>query len=310
MTKKTSNTDKQFKKIKTATNGCIIACVIIAIFLLFLFLINRNFSCDQPIDSAIFGAYGDIISGVIGSIVGFLSAILLARTFLNQAEVNENVIETNQSVIKANENTIAASQAQYYQTQIQVFDNKFHSFFDAYNTAIDNYVWKEETGRMAFELIAKEFISTPFENNNDYKRRSESAVEEYKNFYSNHRIFLSVHFRMLYLLVSLIATSELEEDDKVMYAKLVRGQLSDAEMFLLRYNCKSFLGSKMKTYCNQFNLIKHCPTLTLLEFRNYYNILMKDDDAIALINGLDSFFISLKKKSPLCMKIMELTQAQ
>ena len=102
---------------------------------------------------------------------------------------------------------------------------------------------------------------------------------------------------MLYLLTSLVSTSGLETNDKVLYAKLIRGQLSESEMVMLRYNCHSEYGVKMQKYCNEFNLIKHLPVMQLLEFKMHYNILKSaiDENVKELVVGLDTMFITLRK---------------
>ena len=322
-----SKTQLDIEYTKKAIKWTSVASILVVIVLLALFLPYQNYECKHPIDSQIFGSFGDLLSGIIGSIVGFLGAFLLVRTFQNQAEVNESVVNTNddiietnksivetnkdviatnKSAVEANNNAIAASQAEWFQTQMQLFDSKFRLFMQAYTDAINSYDFEGKTGRLALEKIATNFSKGEFENHNDYKRRNESAIEEYKEFYSKHRIFMSIHFRTLYLLMSLLYNSDLEEEDKVMYAKMVRGQMSDGEMLLLRYNCMAEYGRKMQVYCNQYNLTKHVSIMSLLEFKQYFNIveakaIVKSWELSDLVNGLDSMFITLRKQISLMM---------
>lgn len=184
-------------------------------------------------------------------------------------------------------------------TVLQTFDSKFNSFLESYHRAISAYSKDEKTGRVAFEEIALTFIDGEFENNNDYKHRCESATDEYLVFYAENQNTLSVHLRMLYLLVLLISKSGLEDDDKVEYAKLVRGQMSDAEMLLVRYNCRSHYGEKMQVYCNQYNLTKHLPITSLLEFKEYKKTIVEKQpqESSKLLSGLDVMFITLRKRA-------------
>ena len=117
-------------------------------------------------------------------------------------------------------------------------------------------------------------------------------------FYSEHRREMSVHFRNLYLLVKMIGETDnvdeggnimLKEVDRVTYAKSIRGQLSEGEMLFLRYNCLTDRGDKMKPLVNQFNLLKHLPIMSLLEFRAHRNKISSQRE----INTLDSHFIIL-----------------
>lgn len=274
--------------------GIIITCILIFGAMIILFSLNRKFDNEYPIDNGLFGTYGDFIGGVVGTIVAFYSAFLLVKTLQSQEKVNQSVIETNNQIS-------IASGKELYNTLLEVFNNKFERFMTCYQKAIDNYVIEKNnellTGRKAFEKIASEFICNDFTNNNDYLRRTQSAISEYMDFYSNNRLYLAVHFRMLYLLTSLVSTSGLETNDKVLYAKLIRGQFSESEMTMLRYNCHSEYGVKMQKYCNEFNLIKHLPVMQLLEFKMHYNILKSaiDGNVKELVVGLDTLFITLRK---------------
>lgn len=272
----------------------ILICILISGGILLLFFLNREYGCEYPVDNGLFGTYGDFIGGVVGTIVAFYSAFLLVKTLQSQENVNQSVIETNNQIS-------IASGKELYNTLLEVFNNKFERFMTCYQNAIDNYVLEKNnevlTGRKAFEKIASEFINNDFTNNNDYLRRTQSAISEYMDFYSNNRLYLAVHFRMLYLLTSLVSTSGLETNDKVLYAKLIRGQLSESEMTMLRYNCHSEYGVKMQKYCNEFNLIKHLPVMQLLEFKMHYNLLKSNvgENVKELVVGLDTMFITLRK---------------
>lgn len=291
-----------FKGMKLLIWSGIIAAIVLAV----LFFLNQTFDRSLPIDTGIFGTYGDFIGGVFGTIIALYSAYLLIKTLQNQATINKDiektnasVVTTNKSVVAANAKADAAAQQQYYQNALQIFDGKFSRFFEAYQKAINAYEQDQLKGRVAFEKIARLFIDGEFDNNNDYKRRCGSATDDYLEFYAHHQTEMSVHFRMLYLLVTLIAKSELNEDDKVEYAKLVRGQMSNAEMLIVRYNCRSPYGAKMRTYCNQYNLTKHLSITSLLEFKSCRNTIERDDmlERKKWLSGLDIMFITLRKRA-------------
>lgn len=280
--------------------GIIIFSCIIAIVYLIMVMLHREYDTHLPVDDSLFGTYGDFIGGVIGTIVAFYSAYLLVRTFENQADTNDSVVEANKAAI-------SASQIEGYLSQMERFDNMFNSFLSSYFKVIDSYNYENRgivlSGRNAFEKIVDTFIEKDFSNNFEYQRRSYAAVQEYADFYAQERTHLSVHLRLLYLTMSFIANSELEEEDKVKYAKLIRGQMSDAEMIIVRYNCCSDYDVKMREYCNMFNLTKHAPIMHLLEFRSYYKLIKKkvednqSENFTELIGGLEAMFITLRKKA-------------
>lgn len=275
--------------------------IVVAVILLFLFLWGQTYDINLPINTSIFGTYGDFIGGVIGTVVALYSVYLLIKTFDNQADINNDISKTNKSIIDANKKAEAAREREYYQTELQLFDGKFRTFWDAYKDAMGNYSIDKLSGRSAFEKIITKFLNYQFDNNNEYKRRNRSAVDEYLQLYAENHIVMSVHLRMLYLLVSLISDSSLEEEDKVEYAKLVRGQMSSMEMLMVRYNCLSEYGRKMRRYCNQYNLIKHLPVMSLLEFKPYKQVIERSyndrDFSEKLLNSLNSMFIALRKSA-------------
>jgi hypothetical protein len=273
---------------------------------------------DWVIKHDVVGTYGDFIGGVLGTMIALYSAYLLVRTLGNQLSVNGDVMDTNKNVIKTNNKTI-------YQSFLQIFDNKFSTQFGIYQQAKLNYqceiqkVQKKviengatqkkiiihETivihGAEALEHLATQFSKNRYTDKRTYLSRVKSATNAFDEFYSEHRREMSVHFRNLYLLAKYVGETDnvdeegnikLTEQDRVEYAKSIRGQLSEGEMLLLRYNCLTSRGEKMRTFVNQFNLIKHLPVMSLLEFQKHRDKLRSYRDA----NTLDTHFIALKKR--------------
>lgn len=301
----------------------VIALIVSFIFIgisVWLFCNNNIYKGDKEwvIKHDVVGTYGDFIGGVLGTIIALYSAYLLVRALGNQLSVNGDVMDTNENVIKTNKKTI-------YQSFLQIFDNKFGTLFSIYQQAKLNYqceiqqVQKKiiknggtqkkiiihETivmhGAEALEYLADQFSNTKYTDKRTYLNRVKSATNAFDEFYSEHRREMSVHFRNLYLLAKYIGETDnvdeegdikLTEQDRVEYAKSIRGQLSEGEMLLLRYNCLTSRGEKMRTFVNQFNLTKHLPIMSLLEFRKHRDKLRSDRDA----NTLDTHFIALKKR--------------
>ena len=290
----------------------VISLVIIGIFA----LIFSNNNCREGdgewvIKHDVVGTFGDFIGGVLGTLVALYSAYLLVRTLGNQLSVNSDVMDTNKKTI--------------YQSFIQIFDNKFNTLFDIYRQAKQNYQCEETIllkrviesgdtkkeiqikemvvlhGAEALEKLAVEFSNCKYSDKRTYLSRVKSATNTFDEFYSAHRREMSVHFRNLYLLAKFVAETDnvdeegnvkLTEADRVEYAKSIRGQLSEGEMLLLRYNCLTSRGEKMQTFVNQFNLIKHLPVMSLLEFRKHRKHLESDRHA----STLDTHYIELKKR--------------
>ena len=146
-----------FKGMKWLIWCGIIAAIILAV----LFFLNQTYDRTLPVDTGIFGTYGDFIGGVLGTIIALYSAYLLIKTLQNQATINKDIEKTNASVVTTNESIVAANakadaaaQQQYYQNALQIFDGKFSRFFDSYQRAVSAYESEPLAGRAAFDKIA------------------------------------------------------------------------------------------------------------------------------------------------------------
>ena len=319
-----SENKKQAQKERTVNHllfwgAFVISLIILGIVAWFFFHNNRyNGDGEWVINHDVVGTYGDFIGGVLGTLVALYSAYLLVRTLGNQLSVNGDVMDTNKNIIKTNNKTV-------YQSFVQIFDNKFNTLFDIYRQAKQNYQCEVsitrkrivETGNTkkeiqlkeivvlhgaeAIDKLAVEFSNSKYSDGRTYLNRVKSAADTFEEFYSEHRREMSVHFRNLYLLAKFVGETDnvdeegnvkLTEPDRVEYAKSIRGQLSEGEMLLLRYNCLTSRGEKMQPFINQFNLIKHLPVMSLLEFRKHRKHLNSDRHA----STLDTHYIELKKR--------------
>ena len=290
--------------------------IIVACFFLYKYLYVSD--GEWTIKHDVIGTYGDFIGGVLGTLVALYSVYLLVRTLGCQLSVNSDVMDTNKNIVKTNDKTI-------YQSFLQIFDNKFNTLFDIYRQAKQSYqcdvdvarkriiatgsapkeiCFKEKVvmhGAEALDKLAVDFSESKYNDGRTYLSRVKSATNIFDEFYSEHRREMSVHFRNLYLLAKFVAETDnvdedgnvkLTETDRVEYAKSIRGQLCEGEMLLLRYNCLTSRGEKMQTFINQFNLIKHLPVMSLLEFKKHRNHLTSQRQ----INTLDTHYIELKKR--------------
>lgn len=292
-----NDTEKLLSKFKKYSIGFIALCIVAIVF--FVWQQWKTFSCAEPILNDVFGTFGDFVGGFIGTLIALYTAYLLVHTLSNQIDTNRSVKKTNDNVIKTNESVIKTNEKLISQTELQIFDNRFSTLLDLYKNAIESYDGENEIkGRSVFEHIVDEFKTKGLDNKTEYKRRAIVASSEYNKLYVQNRKNFSVHFRVLYLLSKLTAEEKMHEEYKVSYAKTIRGQLSDGEMLILRYNCFLPYGKKMRTYVNKFNLIKHLPITNLLEFTSWRDLLNSDnnnDYAKTNCSAIDQLTITLKK---------------
>ena len=216
----------------------ILFCIFCFVALILFIWQQWKYLClSESINSSLFGTFGDFIGGVLGTIIAFYSVYMLVRTFQDQIKTNANVVKANNSSIETNKNTIESNKKIIEQTQLQIFDSRFNLLLSLYHKAIDSYATDNQLhGRDAFENISLSFRDNGFENHTEYKRRSIGAVSEYRVLYTRNRRELSVHFRMLYLLCKLTAEEKMKDVLRASYSKSIRGQLSEGELLLLRYN--------------------------------------------------------------------------
>jgi hypothetical protein len=264
---------------------CLLFCIISLIFFLWR---QPLFEIKDSIDNEGFGTFGDFVGGLLGTIVAIFSVYFLVRTLRGQIDSNVETRKSNKSVISSNTRLLELN-------SLQLFDNQFQTLYKQYLNAINNYSYEYENndliGRKAFEKKVSVFLDQQFNNGLEYNRRSKAAVSLFEDFYAENRIECSVHFRVLYLLVNLIAESDIDDHNRVVYAKCIRGQLSNSELAMLRYNCMTDNGKKMQQYVNHFNLLKHLPLMTIFEFRKWHDIIADEK----YLSAIDSLFISLKK---------------
>lgn len=296
----TDNIQKESYRINCIKNWSIVIAIVAAI-LFFGGCDCSDFLTWCKIDTNVLGTYGDFIGGFIGTGVTLYSAYLLFITLKEQnvvnretQKVNTNVISTNNAVVKTNKIIIA-------QSYLQLFDNKFTTFLSLYQHALDAYRYNNKKGREAFVNIMDSFLEKPFQNGSTYMSRTKVAVKEYEQIYAANCREMSVHLRMLYHVARLIGMAENEDDDgntildeenRVIYAKCLRAQLCDEEMIMLRYNCLTNKGRNMQEFVNQFNLIKHIPLMSLLEFKKWKAKIGVDE---ALVSCMNAHFIALRK---------------
>ena len=261
--------------------------VLFCILSFVLFLLHRDYCFWLPIDEGLLGAYGDFIGGLVGTLITFYSAYLLVKTLANQIAVNSNVVTTNSNIVDTNKETLKATERQIKQSDQSLFDSKFNAYLKAYQESVNSYSEETLIGKECLDAMIARFRNSSFKNNLTYSKRADAAIKLFQSFYANNRTLISVHMRTLYLLMQLIAEKgEISEQDRVDYAKCIRGQLTESEMFLLRYNCYTEYGLNMQNYVNRFNLIKHLPTMSLLEFLKWREMLGDKSD---YINAIDAF---------------------
>ena len=249
-----------------------------------LFCVHQPWlKCDYAIDTTKWGTFGDFIGGVIGTACAYISLRLLVKNLKEQEKANEYLKASNYRSSEVYE--------------LQLVHKNISSLSRLYRQIINGFKSKDgKCGVDAMNAVAKELYDNYVCSEKDnMEKRIEDARKLFDAQYITHRDTMAVYYRLLYQIFQIIWQSELKGDKKALLSKMQRSQFAENELLLLRYNCLTPNGMKMRFYVNQFNLLKHLPLSHLLEFKKW----VKDLDDVQR-NRLDTECVALKK----CIKNM------
>ena len=230
------------------------------------------------IDNELFGTYGDFFGGVLGTIFTLCTVLLMINTFRHQRE----------ETIKSGK-----------RLDIQRFHDLFFELLRLYQSQVSelcgNAENKEEQTTIRYNNkdffdFEKESIQRKFRNRKSFAANQSAALSYYMLFYIANRTKLGAYYRTLFRIYDLIDSSELEEPVKRDYLKIMRAQLTESELFFLRYNAMTFYGRHFIDYINTYHILKHLPAFELFEFKDWW-----DDLNPVERTGMNIVFSSLSR---------------
>ena len=246
------------KFYRYGTIGFIAFCFVLLLTLTCFIWRFPFFEFDYPIDSERWGQLGDFFGGIIGTIITFLSVIFLYKAFKEQRLANVEAHEVNAEIIKQSEQSSNLNKLQH-------FDANYCTLLNLYKDAIAGYKSSSKlipVGKASMSnLISSYIASTTFSNNEVYKKRTKKALNIFNDFFAKNMTVVNAHMRILYQIFNMLTISNIDENDKILYAKLLRSQMTDEELILIRYNCMTIRGNKMQLLVFQYNILKHLPLL-------------------------------------------------
>lgn len=231
---------------------CCFFCLIISLAFLFGFMHGRSpFSWSGfELQTDVVGQYGDFVGGVIGTI---LSVFLLYLTFRAQHKDLENHVK------------VYKGESLY---------NLFFHMLDLYNNTLEHFIEEDEDGN---RYVGKEALHYKYEqfyndfdsqNCIDPNKSRKHALYYFQMFYSMTEDFSPIFFRTIYGAVSLLNNEDKDtEPERIRLMKLLRSQLTNTELIMLRYNAMTVEGRKFKALIVKFNLLKHLRPMDLLEYK-------------------------------------------
>ncbi len=226
---------------------------------------------DWHLDAERFGQYGDFFGGVIGSIITLTSFFFLYKAFKEQRLANIETQEINKKIIQQNELLKKQDEQHLYWEQLNQFDTQFNTLLSLYEDSLNGYQSDDkQCGRKVLnQKVASYIASTTFDNSDGYTKRVQAASNKFNGFMIKHRTLVNAHMRLFYQLLVLLDTPYIKDTNRIIYLKILRSQLTDEELILIRYNCLAKRGQKMQMPVFRYNILKHLPFLDLFEFKRY-----------------------------------------
>lgn len=284
--------DQWFEKFQR--HSILILAIIFLILLVFYIWNFSIFDLHSSINAERWGQFGDFFGGVVGSFITYISILFLYKAFKEQRLANIETKETNVELFQQNKSMAEYENQHLYHEQLQQFDNKFNKLFLLYQHALSCYNNPQSQKNDKIYLsneIELHLSNISFSSPKNYRKRVEEASKSFNTFIHIYRTQFCTHMYLLYQILCLLESDEIQEEDRVVYAKIFRSQLTDKELILIRYNCLHEKGEKMRLPIFHYNILKHLPIISLLEFNEYRKFLTLQE-----INILNDEFIDWRKQ--------------
>ena len=276
----------------------VIITLFFILFSIYIFQWAQNihlFNKDYTINYNLFGTIGDFIGGILGTIFTMISVLLLIRTFRYQQVVtraNAQQLETERF------NNLFFELLKLYQNEVNELCGEIEEMYPMKKResnskgTIKEYQTNEiKYNNKDFFDFEKGMLQKFFRNRKSYEKNKNDAIKYYMLFYTKNRTKIAAYFRTLYRIYNLIDDARLEEINKKDYLKIIRAQLTESELFFLRYNAMTYYGSHFIEYINKYHVLKHLPAFELLEFKDWWNGINKVERM-----GIDIIFNDFEKE--------------
>ena len=253
----------------------------------------KFFKEDYTADYILLGTFGDFVGGVLGTIFGVISVLLVVRTFNHQRTATDD----NKKQLEIERfHDLFFELLHLYQSQVSELCGVYKTFVDAKTGKVDSgedensEVYQYSYNNKDFFDFEKERLQKFFTPKKSFEQNQAEALKTYMFFYIKNKDKIGAYYRTLYRIYDLIDKAKMiPEDIKKDYLKIIRAQLTETELFFLRYNALTYYGHKFVKYINEYNILKHLPVFELLEFKDWW----KELDVVERA-GLNIVFANLR----------------
>ena len=227
------------------------------------------FDSEFSADTNLLGTYGDFIGGVLGTIFTLLSVLLVIKTFKGQQKVSN---QNSEQLEIQRFNDLFFELLKLYQSEVNELCGQGKSVSKANNKETIEVEEIEYSNKDFFDM-EKKYIQDNYRNRKSYEGNRENAVNYYMLFFIENSTKMGAYFRTLYRIYDLIDSSSINEKIKKNYLKIMRAQLTESELFFVRYNAMTYYGYNFIYYINKYHILKHLPAFELLEFKDWWSTL-------------------------------------
>ena len=277
--------NKLYKQLNRASIYVFVTIVFL-ILSFFVFATNRwsTFDTSLPIDTEKWGQFGDFVGGTLGIILSLISVVLIAWTFQTQ----NKIAETQRF------NDLFFELLHLYRSQVHEMSSKYVDIQMGKNDSGDTVKRIKsivECNDKDFFEVEKGKIQQKYTSKKNYDVNIKNASQIYQLFYADNIDKMSAYYRTLYRIYDLLDNSKLDEQHIKEYLKIVRAQLTESELFFIRYNAMTEYGKKFVKYINKYHVLKHLSITDRLEFKDWW----EDMDNQSKL-GINTLFYIIEKQ--------------
>ncbi|WBS00697.1 putative phage abortive infection protein [Pseudoduganella sp. SL102] len=223
--------------------AAIAVCIAVSLVGIYLWIFHHGLSSSHER----WGQFGDFIGGLLNPTLSFLGLLALLATFSLQLKEYRLTAQQNEDSKK-----IALAQASL--TAQQAFESSFYNLLALHNELLQSIDLRTSTGIVKGRDSIQLFLNRLTAIRQSPGIDKTSFDEAYEKFYGGNGQEVGHYFTLLYNIFKFLDNSDIPNSD--FYAKIVRAQLSNAEVALLFYNGLAARGSKFKKYIEKYSLLK------------------------------------------------------
>ncbi|PDQ22022.1 hypothetical protein CN311_06295 [Mesorhizobium sanjuanii] len=212
-----------------------------------------------------FGAVNALFSGL--AFAGVMYAIVMQR---HEISIAKKEIAYTKTILDEQQKQLTL---QNQETKKQAFESTYFQLVRLF-TEITNQIDLQKMGKSGMMVTkGKDAFPVFLDRFRKVYSPTEKALygghdfdASYESFYQEHNTELGHYFRMLYNIVAFIDAAEVENQN--FYAKILRAQLSDAEVAILFYNGLAKYGvMKFKPLIEKYGLLKNVNNRDIIELK-------------------------------------------